>query len=1044
MTSKNLFGFLGDRDYEEKARIFHERGNWQKAAEYYRRAEKWDLAAQVYLEHDQLDLAVAVFREGTLLDRAAELYELHARLAAQPAEAERYWRRAVQLWTDIGLPARAAKAYLTIDQPVRAGRLFEQAGEFQQAADCYVRVGETTYALRALEKESERLAASSEPTAVDDRRRIDRQRAEMLANLERHLDAARLFASLGAWGEAARGYERALHWGEAARAWLEAAELGRARHALGNTRSGEVDDALRAELFAQCGEHAEAARIWLTAGHPDRAKEALEQAATGELADTLRAEIFAQTGEHASAARLYEELDRFDEAAASYEEAGEGGKAASMWERAKVFDRAAALYERIGRDQEAGECWARADRHLLAGDAFARAGSHLAAANAFYAAAPTGLYRAGRHYLEAGQTEAARGALAEIAEDDPDWAHAAVALLEIHLTEGDHAAASRQLEALESSPAASGLREAESLYWQGRIHEARGDDKLAETSYRRVLEDDDGFRDAGERLWAVRQRLSLPTSPETVAAPAEPPVLPFEIERELSAWWPDTRLERAIDYRSQRPVSLLSMPTAEITSVLPSWRPHLSRLTGLDHPSILTLYEAIEAADELKLAYQSFDGATLADRLRSGSGPAPLPALNVLRQVCEGLVAANAVGVNHLWLSPRTILVDPGHRTKISGLGLHDLEQARGGIDPAYQAPEQKAGQPAGAGADAFAVGLIGLVLLGARITEPELLPDSEAVRWPIPVTDSVPTLVRDTLVRCLAPRPFDRPAFEEIRTALASLGLVPGQILEGRYQILGELGKGGMSRVYRALDRELEEEVAIKTLLSLTGGNDEDYDRMLRELKICRKISHPNVVRVHDRGRYAGGIFIVMELLEGPGLDFVIRAEAPLSTSRTQRILRQIASALIEAHHLKIVHRDLKPSNVMLVDGRVKVMDFGIARMDDANNPEITRKGEVFGSPLYMSPEQIQGHDLDGRSDLYALGVIAFTMLTGREPFLGKDANEVVQKHLVKPAPDVRSFRAELPVEWARFVDRLLAKKVDDRPADAAAVVELLDGLGS
>ncbi|MEO1086174.1 MAG: serine/threonine-protein kinase, partial [Acidobacteriota bacterium] len=254
-------------------------------------------------------------------------------------------------------------------------------------------------------------------------------------------------------------------------------------------------------------------------------------------------------------------------------------------------------------------------------------------------------------------------------------------------------------------------------------------------------------------------------------------------------------------------------------------------------------------------------------------------------------------------------------------------------------------------------------------------------------------------------------------------------------------IGRGGMSRVYRAIDRELGGDLAIKTVLTPALGRTEDEERLFREVQISRRITHTHVVRVHDLGRFPGGIFVIMELLEGPGLDEVIRDEAPIERGRVKTLLMEIASALGEAHRLQIVHRDLKPGNVILVNGRVKVLDFGIARVTD-DSTHLTRTGEVIGSPLYMSPEQIQGQELDGRCDLYALGVMTYTLLSGREPFAADSPTSVVLKHLNEPAPDIKQIVPDLPDEWVALLDRLLAKKPEDRFADAEAVLEAASAL--
>jgi tetratricopeptide (TPR) repeat protein len=266
---------------------------------------------------------------------------------------------------------------------------------------------------------------------------------------------------------------------------------------------------------------------------------------------------------------------------------------------------------------------------------------------------------------------------------------------------------------------------------------------------------------------------------------------------------------------------------------------------------------------------------------------------------------------------------------------------------------------------------------------------------------------------------------------------LAIGVVLAGRYEIIGELGRGGMSRVYRARDRELGEVVAIKTLLRRDDDERGDEERLLREVQICRRITHPNVVRVYDIGRFAGGIFVTMELIEGKRLDRLLKESGPLPLARARGILSEVAAGLREAHALDIVHRDLKPGNVMLTPGRLKILDFGIAHMAAHKDHRLTQTGEAMGSPMYMSPEQIQGLALDGRSDLYSLGVLAFTLLTGREPFGGPTPGALALQHLQTPAPDLRTLRPEAPAEWAAFVARLLAKRPDERYASAQEVLE-------
>jgi tetratricopeptide (TPR) repeat protein len=268
------------------------------------------------------------------------------------------------------------------------------------------------------------------------------------------------------------------------------------------------------------------------------------------------------------------------------------------------------------------------------------------------------------------------------------------------------------------------------------------------------------------------------------------------------------------------------------------------------------------------------------------------------------------------------------------------------------------------------------------------------------------------------------------------------GDTLLGRYRLEAELGKGGMGRVYRAHDRELEETVALKTLLSSSGFGSTDQERLLREVQIARRITHANVVRVFDLGRFPGGIFVTMEYLDGRTLDLVLREDGPFSLERLRGVLRQLLLGLEPAHRQRVVHRDLKPSNVHLdAQDHVKILDFGIAR-DEGSEVDLTIQGEVLGSPKYMSPEQIRGDALDGRSDLYSLGIVAYTLLSGREPFRGKTPSAIAVQQLRDEPPDLRTARSDVPDPWLALLGRLLAKDRDDRFPSVREALSALEAL--
>ncbi|MCB1037114.1 MAG: protein kinase, partial [Acidobacteria bacterium] len=270
---------------------------------------------------------------------------------------------------------------------------------------------------------------------------------------------------------------------------------------------------------------------------------------------------------------------------------------------------------------------------------------------------------------------------------------------------------------------------------------------------------------------------------------------------------------------------------------------------------------------------------------------------------------------------------------------------------------------------------------------------------------------------------------------------LPPGYVLADRYEIEEELGKGGMGRVYRAFDRELQEKVAIKTLLEMVQAGSEEEARFIREVQICRRITHPNIVRIYDLGRFNGGLFVTMELLEGTPVDTLLTRQRQLPFSQVKGVLAQVLAGLAEAHGQGVVHRDLKPGNLFLADQRIKILDFGIARMSSLDG-KLTQTGTTLGSPLYMSPEQLQGIELDGRSDLYSLGTLAYTLIAGREPFAGRAVSAIFMAQMNEPPPDIRSFRSDTPPAWMEFLGRLLAKDREQRYASAQQVAQVLPGL--
>ena len=274
------------------------------------------------------------------------------------------------------------------------------------------------------------------------------------------------------------------------------------------------------------------------------------------------------------------------------------------------------------------------------------------------------------------------------------------------------------------------------------------------------------------------------------------------------------------------------------------------------------------------------------------------------------------------------------------------------------------------------------------------------------------------------------------------------GRVFGGKYEIVAAIGAGGMGSVWRARHRTIGRDVAIKVMKPGAAGSLNAVKRFYREAKSGSALTHPHTVRVYDFGATDDGLlYLVVELLEGRELRDAQRTEGPLAPLRSVRIARQICQSLDEAHEAGIVHRDLKPSNVFLTEVHrqsdfVKVIDFGISRpVDQGDDTTLTETGAVIGTPRYMAPEQASGRAVDRRSDLYALGIVLYEMLTGTIPFEADSTPALLVAHVSQPPwPLPDSIGGEtIPRALRDLVLELLSKQPVDRPATAAAVDERL-----
>ena len=276
--------------------------------------------------------------------------------------------------------------------------------------------------------------------------------------------------------------------------------------------------------------------------------------------------------------------------------------------------------------------------------------------------------------------------------------------------------------------------------------------------------------------------------------------------------------------------------------------------------------------------------------------------------------------------------------------------------------------------------------------------------------------------------RPSQAPTGDQSR-------LTPGQVLADRYRIRKLLGSGGMADVYDAWDLELDEAVAVKVLQADISHRHGMLDRFKKEIKLARKIVHPNVCRIYDFGASKSVKFVTMELLRGSTIDVHTARDPSCHLEARIGMFREILAGLEAAHQMGIIHRDLKPQNVMVTpEGRAVIMDFGIAR-ELHTNETTTAVGDILGTPAYMAPERLLGKSVDLRSDIYSLGVMLFELATGRRPFSGVTVFDMARNQLSIDPPLPTVLEPNLPGWLEKIILKMLAKSPDDRYQTVAEV---------
>ena len=481
----------------------------------------------------------------------------------------------------------------------------------------------------------------------------------------------------------------------------------------------------------------------------------------------------------------------------------------------------------------------------------------------------------------------------------------------------------------------------------------------------------------------------------------------------------------------------------------------------LNHPNIIKIYDFGEESGRAYIVMELLAGRSLAEVLEDGKALPFDTAMTAMRGVSAGLAFAHSRAIVHRDLKPGNLFVPDNGSVKILDFGLARIASSRltrSGLifgTPDYMSPEQVRGKVVDHRSDIFSFGAVCYHLIAGRkpfaAGSLPLVMRKVLEEDPEPLTD-VPPMVARVVAKALQKDPAARyQTIEQLRGDLDRVGetgerqdtvLIPRAPTRatfpriGRYEIVEQIGRGGMGVVYRAHDPVLDRDVAIKSILGDFSPESSAAEQFEREARAAARLQHANIITIYELGMSEGSPYIVMEFLAGMDLEAVMHATRSPSLATRLDMIMQLCAGLSFAHKQGVVHLDIKPSNVrVLEDGSVKLIDFGIAKIS-RSAPTF---GDLAGSVACMSPEQLDGAGVDARSDVFAVGVLMYELFGGRTPFGGDSPTAVAYKILNHDPPPLTKINDEVPKALSDVVARALEKRPDQRYEDAGTLADAL-----